>query len=134
MRFVRGRYYLFTSQRITGKDGRALYWLVEFHYRLCTAYDVFVLATSHNQSNSTTESPFYSITFSIDTVRDPRKYLVKEVSTTDLLLYFGDYVTRRYKDILSGINHDRILSKSVQGKAVALKRKVRLARKSFSAQ
>jgi hypothetical protein len=59
---------------------------------------------------------------------------VKEVSTTDLLLYFGDYVTRRYKDILSGINHDRILSKSVQGKAVALKRKVRLARKSFSAQ
>jgi len=135
MRFVRGRYYLFTSHRnIGGHDNRRLYWLVEFHYRLCTAYDVYVLATSHNQSNSTTESPFYSITFSIDTVRDPRKYLVKEVSTTDLLLYFGDYVTRRYKDILSGINHDRILSKSVQGKAVALKRKVRLARKSFSAQ
>ena len=134
MRFVRGRYYLFTSQRITGKDGRALYWLVEYHRRIMVSYDVYILATSHNQNIDPGQSPFYSITFRIESLRNPRKYTVKEVSTTDLLLYFGDYVHRRYKDILSGIDHDRILSKSVQGKTIALKRKSSFTRKSFSAQ
>ena len=134
MRFVRGRYYLFTSQRITGSDGRKLYWLIEYHRRMNVTYDVYILATSHNQHKSTTESPFYSTNFSIEDARDPFMYTVKEVSTTDLLLYFGDYVHRRDKDILSGIDHDRILSKSVQGKTIAQKRKSSFTRKSFSAQ
>jgi hypothetical protein len=131
MRFVRGRYYLITSERIEGKDGRKLYWLVEFHRRMRVSYDVYVLATSHDQSKTTDQSPFYSTTFLVESLRDPRMYTVKEVSTTDLLLYFGDYVSRRYKDILSGIDHDRVLSKSVQGKTIALKRKSRFVRKSF---
>lgn len=134
MRFVRGRYYCFTSHRIGGYDNRRLYWLVEFHRRLRMSYDVYVLATSHDQCKTTSQSPFSSTNFSIEDTHDPRMYTVKEVSTTDLLLYFGDYVHRRYKDILSGIDHDRILSKSVQGKAIAQKRKSSFTRKSFSAQ
>jgi len=124
MRFVRGRYYLFTSQHIEGHDGRKLYWLVEYHRRMNVTYDVYVLAASHDQCKTSNQSPFYSTNFSIEDAHDPLMYLVKEVSHTDLLLYFGDYVSRRYKDILSGIDHDRILSKFVQGKTIALKRKV----------
>ena len=134
MRFVRGRYYLITSERIEGKDGRKLYWLVEFLRRARVSYDVYLLATSHMQSLTNNESPFNTVNFSIKRTHKPLTYTVKEVSFIDLLLYAGDYVTRRYKDILSGIDHDRILSKSVQGKTIALKRKSRFVRKSHSAQ
>jgi hypothetical protein len=95
-------------------------------------YDVYSLATSHGQG--TGEYQGYSLKFPIVDIQDPTKYTVKKVSPIDLLLYFGDYPSRRYKDLLSGIDPNRILSKSAQGKAVALKRKISLTRKPFSAQ
>jgi len=117
MRFVRGHYYCITSH--------TNYWLVEF--KRCRninfhAHDFYVLATKD-------ESDVVGVQFPTKTLRDPNLYTIKEVSFVDLLLYFGDYTTRRYRDILAGKIPGRVLSKTIQGKTLAQTKKIKSALK-----
>jgi hypothetical protein len=117
MRFVRGHYYCITSH--------TNYWLVEFRkclHKNFHTHTFFVLATKK-------ESDTIGVQFPTKTLRDSKLYTIKEVPFIDLLLYFGDYTTRRYRDILGGKIPGRVLSKTTQGKALAQTKKIKSALK-----
>jgi hypothetical protein len=96
MRFVRGRYYC-----ITKLTGNTYHCLVEFRSRTGSEYYMYSLTSSDPAYVDPNKADKY-IKINVKKVRDPARCSIKEVSTVDLLLYFGDYVGRRYKDILSG--------------------------------
>jgi hypothetical protein len=123
-RFVSGHYYLLTN---TVDPTR--YSLVEFKNASknpLPLYRFYVLALSdmtHANKPGPMDSPGFIHRYSISNFDSVRT--VKEVSFTELPLYFGCYTSRRYKDIFSGTIPCRTLSKSNQGKQRALARKVK---------